>query len=490
MKWKIASASARGTSHIRSGRPNQDACEHGTGPQGGALKAVLAVSDGHGGARHFRSEIGSRLAAHIAVSVIQESVPADGSLPDEAVPPLTRKIVEDWRAAVLSDLAQHPFSPEELGGLETAEGSAARASVEEDPALAYGATLLVAAAAETFMVYLQLGDGDILAVDVSGSTTRPLPSDDRLIGNQTTSLCQPDAWKEFRTSIGRNQTEFAAVVLASTDGYANSFRSEEDFLKIGHDYLNLIREDGLDVLAEDLPNILTEASEKGSGDDITLSLMVSDSAYAAPPVVVESTAEPAVAGNAETAAVPAEPRRLTPEYARSERSTAQYKVPESVPPPQRSRFSSAKLRMLALLMILPVGGFLVQHFARPPKKTTVKASSPVSAPVSTPVPKSSEAPRAKEWVLRVGSGAPIPLRLGTKITVGQLFGTEDSKLYADVIRDTNGVLRLRNRSQDPWTVEPPEKGVGVALIKAAKITFADGTVASIALAEVPLANSN
>ena len=98
--------------------------------------------------------------------------------------------------------------------------------------------------------------GEILSVDSSGETTRPLlPADARLLGNQTTSLCQPDAWREFRAAWF-GASDLPALVLLSTDGYANSFRSDDDFLKIGSDYLEIIREQGIAVLADELPEIL------------------------------------------------------------------------------------------------------------------------------------------------------------------------------------------------------------------------------------------
>jgi hypothetical protein len=475
---------------VRSGRPNQDACEHGTGAPGDSLKAVLAVSDGHGGSRHFRSEIGSRLAAHIAVAVVQESIPgqlsdSNASLPDEAVPMLTREIVEDWRSAVLSDLEQHPFTPEELSKLEESDGSDARVSVEEDPVLAYGSTLLVVAAARTFILYLQLGDGDILAVDASGKTYRPLPHDERLVGNQTTSLCQPESWNEFRTRVDRNPDEFASMVLASTDGYSNSFRSEEDFLTIGRDYLNLVREDGLDVLSEELPKILSEASEKGSGDDITLSLLVGDSAYAVPPVVAEAVATEAVA---ETSAEPAKsPAAEQPARAASK---------GAAPGERRPRLSAAQGWLLVSLGIILLAAFLFQHFAHKKPQAESSGSTPITAPGAAPSKRGGNAPpQGKEWVLNAG-GSSIPLRPRSKVSARQLFGQgskEDSATYAEVTSDDEGVLRLVNLSDDPWAVEHPgkktepplENGAGVILGSGIKINFGHGKMATIALADEP-----
>jgi hypothetical protein len=204
-------------------------------------------------------------------------VASNGHVPfvPEQVHELERKIVNGWLAAVHSDLECNPFTDAELATLEKEDGAEGRAAVENSPELAYGATLLAAGATGKVLLYLQLGDGEILSVSATGTTTRPLPPDDRLIANQTTSLCQPEAWKDFR-SAWVTDAALPSLVLLSTDGYANSFRSDEDFLKTGQDYLEIIRQQGIASLAEELPAILTEATQQGSGDDITLAILQDD----------------------------------------------------------------------------------------------------------------------------------------------------------------------------------------------------------------------
>ncbi|MDQ3699739.1 MAG: protein phosphatase 2C domain-containing protein, partial [Chloroflexota bacterium] len=67
-RWRVVGTSVRGASHRRHGLPNQDALrwwpESGLGPP-----LVLAVADGHGSAKCFRSDVGSRLAVAAAVEV-------------------------------------------------------------------------------------------------------------------------------------------------------------------------------------------------------------------------------------------------------------------------------------------------------------------------------------------------------------------------------------------------------------------------------------
>jgi hypothetical protein len=243
--------------------------------------AVAVVSDGQGSPRHFRSQIGSSLAVSTVAGTLQgflrESVASNAQVPfvPEQVHELERKIVSGWLAAVHSDLEHNPFTKAELATLEKKEGMEGRVAVESSPELAYGATLLAAGATDKVLLYLQLGEGEIMSVSATGTTTRPLPPDDRLIANQTTSLCQPEAWRDFRSSWVTDAA-LPSLVLLSTDGYANSFRSDEDFLKIGQDYLEIIRQQGIASLAEELPAILTEATQQGSGDDITLAILQDD----------------------------------------------------------------------------------------------------------------------------------------------------------------------------------------------------------------------
>jgi hypothetical protein len=186
---------------------------------------------------------------------------------------LPQELVRRWRAAVEEALRNTPFSVEELERLEQKDGTAARQSVETNPFLAYGATLLIVLVAESFILYLQLGDGDILTVTETGEVERPVPGDARLLANETTSLCAPNAWRDVRVRFQALAGPPPALILLSTDGYANSFRDDAGFLKVGSDLLDIIHADGLDKVRESLEGWLTQATQAGSGDDITLGIL-------------------------------------------------------------------------------------------------------------------------------------------------------------------------------------------------------------------------
>ena len=89
--WRVASASARGTSHIKTGKPCQDSVYHSV-TSGGAL--IAAVSDGAGSAA--RSEIGSALAVKKAVEYARLSMLHTSARPSEA---FLRDTVQSLRSA-------------------------------------------------------------------------------------------------------------------------------------------------------------------------------------------------------------------------------------------------------------------------------------------------------------------------------------------------------------------------------------------------------
>lgn len=294
LKWRCIGESVKGASHVRSGLPNQDAIRRF--PESGiGLPLILAVSDGHGSAKSFRSDRGSRFAVETAIKVIQEfflsSQPSDvnfSALKDAAERLLPQRLVNEWRKAVNKDLGlsendeekltnKPNFTDEEKKILVQKDGEAAWQAVENNIFLAYGATLLAVLVTEFFIVYIQLGDGDILEVDSKGNTTRPLERDPNLIANETTSLCMNKAWNEFQIHLEQypkgTPKQMPALILVSTDGYSNSFSTDEGFFKIGRDYQQMFKSNLTEEVRQKLEGFLQETSEKGSGDDITLGMI-------------------------------------------------------------------------------------------------------------------------------------------------------------------------------------------------------------------------
>ena len=207
--WTALEGSVRGAAHEQTQLPNQDAVA--TQVLNGGRLVIAALADGHGGERYVRSDVGSRLAVEIACEVLAQrlaGVVATGltrrrsaalgrELHDEIVPAM----VGEWRRRVAADLAARPFTDDER--------SRTTASLDDDPVIAYGATLLVAVVAERVIVLAQLGDGDILVMR-RGDVLLPIEPDTRLVASQTTSLCLETAAADFRCRGARRRRRCGA----------------------------------------------------------------------------------------------------------------------------------------------------------------------------------------------------------------------------------------------------------------------------------------
>lgn len=247
--------------HERNGLPNQDAI-YWLPAAGRGSSAVLAVADGHGSPRYSRSHIGAALAVERGAQLVDEFLNSQTDVDNlslikhAAEEWLPRALVRNWSQAVDEHLKIEPLP-------------------EEGSSIAYGTTLLIAGVTERFICYLQLGDGDILTVNDRGEVSRPLAKDERLLGNETTSLCAADAWRDFRINFQPLTQSHPSLVLLSTDGYPNSFRDDSGFFKVGSDLLQMIEEHGLARVEADLAGWLLDSTRAGSGDDVTLGILSS-----------------------------------------------------------------------------------------------------------------------------------------------------------------------------------------------------------------------
>lgn len=276
VRWRAGGGTSRGPSHIAADLPNQDAIAWNTG-NGSDAPLVLAVSDGHGSPNCFRSDAGSRFSVETALEVLAPIT----AVPDEqGARRLAMMLVNAWQARVDSDIKARPYSESERARLSPAP---------EDNRLPYGATMLTVLVRQDFVLFAQIGDGDILCVDASGKTSRVFTKDAGLAINETRSLCETRAWEEVHVHvIDARAQELPALILVSTDGYVNSFASENDFLMIGRDFREMIRGDGLEAVVRELPAILRDTTRAGSQDDITIGLIkrIEDPSEDGPPLTL------------------------------------------------------------------------------------------------------------------------------------------------------------------------------------------------------------
>lgn len=251
-------------------------------PQGD-FPIILAVSDGHGDKRSFRSRQGAQLAVKKMVETLREYLLrlqreelTLAEIEESVSNWLPRELVRRWRQAVLADIDRDPFTTDESKKLPAMERGA-----PADRYLVYGTTALAAAIDKgviqgqemIYMILLQIGDGDILITDKDCLIIHPLPSDARLFAQETTSLSAADAHKDFRARFLPLTDLQPALILLSSDGYSNSFENITGFEEIGADYFWMIRTEGLAVVEAHLEEWLEETTREGSGDDITLGMI-------------------------------------------------------------------------------------------------------------------------------------------------------------------------------------------------------------------------
>jgi serine/threonine protein phosphatase PrpC len=268
IQWRIIGASVKGALHHRNGNPNQDAWAHSDSFH------CIAVADGHGSAKHQRSDMGARLAAKITVKLFEEfaNQPFDIRLIKEASSYLPGKIVQAWREAVERDHQKLELS----GDPPRIIGEASDTTEQNQAAIysLYGTTLLAALVTEDYALYLQIGDGNLLVLNDAGEIEAPLPQNATFIANETNSLSQANAANHFEQKVVFFDYQPPPVLISlCTDGYVNSYTSSVEFETVIKDIKHLLIEQGAEKVQAMLPDWLNETSQQGSGDDITIALL-------------------------------------------------------------------------------------------------------------------------------------------------------------------------------------------------------------------------
>ncbi|MGO9342843.1 MAG: protein phosphatase 2C domain-containing protein [Acidimicrobiales bacterium] len=270
LSWMVFTESARGSAHDAMGLPNQDSYLRSDVEIGGAGAVVVAVADGHGNRRHFRSASGSRFAVRAACECVAdasgrlESCASIADLEGVAAEVIIPAILDRWRSTVADDVASDPFSEEEES--LRAEGDA--------PDVAYGSTLMLAVMMPSTVLCIQIGDGDIVVVERDGSALLPVPGDPSLDGHRTTSLCQTTALESFRLGTVDLSTSRPVAVMLATDGFGNSQVADPWPPAVGADLARLLEEHRPAWVGHQLSDWTIRCASEGSGDDTTVALIL------------------------------------------------------------------------------------------------------------------------------------------------------------------------------------------------------------------------
>jgi len=262
--------------HARHHTPNQDSYGRLSPLDSPTLTA--AVADGHGSPEYVRSKQGSRFAVETALDAINRLPTAKEKqgltrVKRYALELLPRSISNEWARRVAEHFALNPFTPAETALVEDQAGAQRLERLLRNPLRAYGTTLLACTITPTYALYYKLGDGALLALDAFHEAFTPVPHDERLVGNQTTSLCAPESWRDAKVTFHPRVEQCPVFVLLCTDGFANAYPDDDSLAGAARNLLEDLATHGHDALQCELPAILDEVSLTCTGDDSTLALL-------------------------------------------------------------------------------------------------------------------------------------------------------------------------------------------------------------------------
>lgn len=266
MRQTVFGRSVQGASHIRSDTECQDShkiaiCEDGT--------IIMAVADGHGSKESPYSKTGSKIAVNVFCDILKGLYKGCSEHPEQLLSYLNREgeitvsksIDAEWKRRVI---ARHKKNKREF--VRYKDGGDDLTSVYKQ----YGSTLLGIMITREFVFAFQLGDGDICFVSSKGLEKVIEP--EKILGVETHSLSRDNSWEKAITAVRRIDMEACvpAIFTLSTDGYSNSYKTENEFRSAVTEYLVLLNTHGEKAVSESLQEWLSETSAMGSGDDITM----------------------------------------------------------------------------------------------------------------------------------------------------------------------------------------------------------------------------
>lgn len=267
--------SITGAAHVRNNMGNQDSvCVYTDSDKN---YVVASVCDGHGGEKFIRSQIGADIAARETTQLLCEFYVSNPNFKlenektrTEKIDRLKKNILYYWHTEVQQYNEDHPITDQEFAQIADKKSLKACEEVKDNNMTAYGTTLIAALVSEDFLLCLQLGDGDVVFLYPDASKENPMEADERLLANETTSLCSDSAILDFRVKYFADH--LPELMLLSTDGISNSFVTYDDFLNLAYDIKEGLLQDGEDKTKRSLEEGLQRLTNTGSGDDVTIAV--------------------------------------------------------------------------------------------------------------------------------------------------------------------------------------------------------------------------
>ena len=216
--------------------------------------SMAIVSDGHGGERYFRSDIGSKFIVNIAKEAIRSFVETvtkerqsvfhgepftqytKESATDSQINSISHKmltwlfssIISQWNVAVAKHARENDLTEWELSNVDQKykdEFLDMRNNPEATFEKTYGCTLMAYVQTQTFWFAFHIGDGKLVRMSIVNNKIefdQPVPWDNRCFLNKTTSICDSNALEEFRYCY-QGADSFPIAVFLGSDGLDDSY---------------------------------------------------------------------------------------------------------------------------------------------------------------------------------------------------------------------------------------------------------------------------
>lgn len=250
--------------------------------------AIAIVSDGHGGKNYFRSDRGSRFAVEAAYKSINgfmsNFIKPTSSLnlldelygnPEKFLKQLEANILFRWLEKTAKDYKCDPFTESELAMTDEKFQMKYGNLPDKYFLKAYGATLIATVILPgKFWFGLHIGDGKCVACNPDGIFIQPIPWDDKCFLNVTTSLCDENPLPRFRHCFHNDW--FPSSIFVGSDGVDDCFASDNDLYGFYSEVMNTFKEKNTKEAFIEIDRFLPLMSEKGSGDDISISGIILD----------------------------------------------------------------------------------------------------------------------------------------------------------------------------------------------------------------------
>ena len=263
-EMKVICACVKGASHKHSGMPCQDQIKINR-----VFKSditVLAASDGHGSKYSPYSDEGAKIAVDVFHSVMVRYYKAFKNNMDRY-----RAFLQKEGSSLIADEIEKEWKKR----VRKAHRINNRQPVLSSLWQQYGATLLGLVITSSFYFAFQVGDGDIVLLTDGNSCHIINP--EKMLGVETYSLSHENVREKAIAVVEQRPCVHTPhAFMISTDGFANSYPSEEAFLQACCEYYAAINEYGANTVWGLLNSWLDETSESGSGDDISVLIACND----------------------------------------------------------------------------------------------------------------------------------------------------------------------------------------------------------------------